>query len=113
MKSIKIIQEDGTFKIYNQDNALIGEKLVSPENPEVVTLLEAIAFAEGALDETPRINPFIPVHSPHKIILELSYFLASNLKNAIAAALSCPGSCHRIVHRAYNEGQGHTPQRLQ
>lgn len=113
MKSVKIVEEENALRIYNQENELLRECYILPENPVVIALLEAIAFAEGALDETPRINPFVPAYSPHKIILDLSYFLTSNLKNAIAAALSCPGSCHEVVHRAYNDGQGAKSQMIQ
>ena len=53
MKSVKIVQEESGFNIYNQDNVLLGKKYISPEKTEVVVLLKAIAFAEGALDSIP------------------------------------------------------------
>jgi hypothetical protein len=109
-KSVRVIQESDAIRIYNKDNELLGEWHFRLDKTETMLLLEAIAFAEGVLDETPRINPFVPIHAPHRITLELSYFLTSNLKNAIAAALPCPGACHQDVHEAYHDGQGCKPR---
>jgi hypothetical protein len=107
-KSVKIIQEADALRIYDKNNKLIREWYYL-DKLEIMLLIEAIAFAEGILDETLRINPFVPIHAPHRITLELSFFLASKIKNAIAAALPCPGACHQDVHKAYHDGQGYKP----